>query len=174
MSAPVIRPETPDDMEAIHQIQTAGFGRPDEARLVQAIRDSGDVTFSLVAELDGQVVGHVIVSPVTITPSNDEPYIGLGLGPIAVDEDRRGQGVGAALMREALARCKADGHELVFVLGSPDFYPQFGFQPAIPLGFDSAYTQGEGDHPYFMVAVLQPGAERRGGFVRYHPAFEGV
>jgi len=77
-------------------------------------------------------------------------------------------------MNAAIERCKQAGVELLFVLGSPDYYPQFGFQPAIPLGFDSSYTQGEGDHPYFMVLVLRPGAEKRGGFVRYHQAFEGV
>jgi len=169
----IIRPETPDDIDIINEIQTAGFGRHDEARLVQVIRDAGDITFSLVAENDGEVVGHVLLSPVTITKDGDE-YKELGLGPLAVWKEKQGQGIGAALMEDALERCRATDYGLVFVLGSPDFYPRFGFKKAIPLGFDSVYTQGEGDHPYFMVAILKPGAEKRGGVVRYHQAFEGV
>lgn len=170
---PIIRPETPDDIEAIDRLQTAGFGRPDEALLVTEIRAAGDITFSLVAELDGEVVGHVLVSPVTIT-ANGETYPGEGLGPLAVDKSMQRRGIGKALMNAAIEQCKQAGVDLIFVLGSPDYYPQFGFQPAIPLGFDSNYTQGEGDHPYFMVLVLRPGAEKRGGFMRYHQAFEGV
>ena len=170
-----IRTETESDIQAIHHVEVAAFGREDEAVLVDQLRENGGITLSLVAEQEGEIVGHVLFSPVTVE-REQRGFTALALGPVAVLPERQNQGIGSALIRAGLEQCRVKGQPLVFVLGSPDYYPRFGFQPAVPLGFDSVYTPDKNDdHPYFMVAELEPGTlAGKAGFVRYRPEFDGV
>lgn len=166
-----IRPETPKDLPAIFCVNQLAFGRDNEARLVNKLRDENAIVMSLVAEQDGRIVGHILFSPVTITDS-DFQWHAVGLGPMAVLPEVQKQGVGSALIRAALAQLKTLGHDIVIVLGHSEYYPRFGFQSTQPFGI-----RWEIDVPaeVFMLAELTPGALRgRRGVVRYHSAFRGV
>lgn len=118
---PHIRPETPADHAALDDLLTAAFGGPDEARLLRALRDDGDLSLSLVAEAAGCILGHVALSPlVAESPAQ-------ALAPLAVLPAMQGMGIGTALVRQALAGA---GGKAVVVLGDPAYYSRFGFCPA--------------------------------------------
>ena len=127
----IIRPEVPGDHAAIAALVTAAFGSPAEAILVERIRASPNLhpEYALVAELDGRVVGHVMVSDVGLRDGDTERTI-LSLSPLAVAPDVHGQGIGSALVRDVAARVDADGHPLIVLEGSPTYYARFGFEDA--------------------------------------------
>jgi len=167
----MIRLEQPEDMVAIWQVNEAAFGRPGEADLIDALRQRGAVTLSLVAEQDGEVVGHILFSPVTIT--HDEVIVtAVGLGPMAVSPTHQRAGIGSQLVRTGLQMLRQAGHSVVIVLGHPTFYPRFGFMPASQFGIR---WENEVPDEVFMVLALQPGAlEGVSGIVRYQPEFSTV
>jgi putative acetyltransferase len=166
-----LRAEEPRDRERVQAIQEAAFERPDEARLVDALRGAVAPLISLVAEVDGRVLGHVLFSPVTIAAAPDAPAC-CGLGPVGVDPAVQGQGLGGALIRAGLERARGSGFAACFVLGDPKYYGRFGFQPAAPRGF---HYHSEAYDPAFQVQELVPGAlAGRAGYVRYADAFEGL
>lgn len=165
-----IRPERPEDRDRSLEIEQLAFDSDEEVAIVEGVRD--DVgSFALVAELDGELVGHVQLSRAWI----GENAV-LALGPIGVLPDRQGQGIGSALMWGALEAAKANGEAAVILLGSQAFYPRFGFEPASGLGWRNPFT---GVHPDgfvireedFMVAVLDGRARDFSGEVRWHVAF---
>ena len=171
MTEILIRDETPDDVEAVRRVNDAAFGRDGEGRLVDELRRQGAAVISLVAELDGQIVGHILFSPVTIDGALRPEGI-LGLAPMAVLPEHQRHGIGGRLIRTGLDRCREVGAALVVVLGHPVYYPRFGFVPAPPLGVTCEYPVPD---EVFMVQELEPGAlDGRRGLMRYHPAFAAV
>jgi putative acetyltransferase len=150
----VIRPETAADQEAVFRVETDAFAPEDVASLVDLLRAHGKLSLSLVAELDGAVVGHVSFSPVTFDPPREDLQA-LQLAPLAVLPAHQRQGIGGALVREGLARCRALGFEAIFLLGHPAYYPRFGFRPAREFG-----AHYEDDRDAFMAIELRPGALR--------------
>jgi len=167
-----IRPEQPDDIAAVHAINAEAFNRMAEADLVDALRANNNLTLSLVAEVDGQIVGHIAFSPATITSPNGN-WTALALGPLAVLPSHQRTGIGSALVRAGLAACLEMGHEIVFLLGHATYYPRFGFAPSQPKGVWWA------DHPddalHFMVAELRPDAlAGHTGAMRFSPEFDAV
>src|SRR5436190_9240659 len=122
---PTIRHEAAADHEAVRHVNRLAFGGEDEARLVDALRSGGHSRVSLVAEVEGRVVGHVLFSEVPIL-TDGGTVAALSLAPMAVLPDFQRRGVGSALVREGLEVCRA-GHRIVVVLGHPAFYPRFGF-----------------------------------------------
>lgn len=162
-----IRPEAPVDRERVHEIVAAAFGREEEAALVDALRGRVSPELSLVAESAGDIVGHIYFSPVRVGEAGRPA---LGLAPVSVDPSCQGRGVGSELCRRGLVACLALGEPVVFVLGHADYYPRFGFEPALPRGL---YYRDERFAPSFFVACLEEGAlAGYAGEVRYHPAFE--
>lgn len=127
----VIRPETDADREKITAVTRAAFGRELEAGMVETVRASDGFVpeLSLVAEEDGEVVGHVLLSYVRL----EERRV-LVLGPISVLPERQRQGIGSALVRESLRRADDRGEPLVLLLGHPWYYPRFGFRRASEVG----------------------------------------
>lgn len=167
----IIRSETPEDFSAVRHINESAFGRPAEADLVDALRRAASPFISLVAELDGQVVGHIFFSPVTIE-SDDSTSIAMGLGPLAIAPEYQNRCIGSELVIEGLRECRRIGHDVVVVLGHAGYYPRFGFRPASSKGLRCEYDVPD---DVFMVAELSEGAigERR-GLVKYHPEFSRV
>jgi len=167
----VIRPEAADDHEAIRQVNRLAFGQDAEARLVDALRDGGFVRASLVAEAEGQVIGHILFSDLPILVES-RTIPALALAPIAVVPKFQRQGIGTRLVEEGLRICRQDGHQIVVVLGHPHFYPRFGFSAKLAERLASPYS-GEA----FMALELVPGAlDGITGTVVYPPpfgAFEG-
>ncbi|WP_117193544.1 GNAT family N-acetyltransferase [Rhizobium terrae] len=142
----LIRPERPGEEDAIHELtQTAFAPMPysadTEGPIIQALRRSGDLALSLVAEDDGVIIGHIAFSPVTV-----EGTLGgwFGLGPISVQPERQRQGIGKALIRDGLERLKAQGAKGCALIGNPDVYRSSGFENDGQLsydGVDSRYVQ---------------------------------
>ena len=143
-----------------------------EADLVDALRANGHLTLSLVAEVDGEVVGHIGFSPATISSTGGD-WTALALGPLAVLPSRQRTSVGSALVREGLRQCVEMGHDVVFLLGHPTYYPRFGFVPSKPKGV--WWANNPDDALHFMLAELRPGAlAGRIGAMRFSPEFDAV
>lgn len=163
-----IREETPADQARVDRIQEAAFGQPQEAALVRALRVSAHPQLSLVAEVGGEVVGHVFFSPISVEGPAPSP-VAAGLAPLAVAPDAQGRGAASALVRAGLEACPALGWQAVFLLGDPAYYSRFGFVLAAPLGF---HYENELFDSAFQVIELAPGALADcSGWVRYHDAF---
>jgi len=165
-----VRAEREADRERTFAVVEAAFGRRLEAELVDALRRDAHPQLSLVAERDGEVVGHVFFSPARIEVPEPSPAVAQ-LAPVAVVPAHQRRGIGGALVREGLSRCRALGWSAVFLVGDPAYYARFGFALAGPRGF--SYP---GPHdPYLQVVELEAGAlaDARGR-VRVHPAFEEV
>lgn len=160
----LVRPTKTADRKAVDQVLKAAFPTDAEARLVKLLRAAGDLTISLVAE-ESQIIGYVSLSPVT------HPHLqkGLGLAPIAVHPDYQKRGIGAALIEAAHRAARELGFHFIVLLGSPNYYPRFGYRPASEWGIQNEYGV---DEP-FMAYELKPGAlSEATGLVRYCSAFE--
>jgi putative acetyltransferase len=127
-----IRPEASADHGAIATITERAFGRPVEARMIEDVRESDGYVpeLSMVAEENGELVGHVLLSYVGLEDGRRL----LALGPIAVRPDRQGKGIGGSLVRAGLAAADERGEPLVLLLGHPTYYPRFGFTSASAMG----------------------------------------
>ena len=134
-----IREEQPADIRAIHRVNAEAFETEDEARLVDQLRDGGFVTLSLVAEMDGEIVGHLLLSPLKIE-TNDGDVEALALAPMAVTPERQSQGIGSRLVCECLTIARERGHRAIVVLGHPEFYPRFGFSAELAAPLTSPFS----------------------------------
>ncbi len=167
-----LRHETPDDIGAIEAVTVAAFADAPhtshtEQFIVRALRAANELTLSIVAEENGQVVGHVALSPVTITEGPGRKAEGwYGLGPISVLPQRQGHGIGSYLMEQALSELRAMRATGCVLLGNPAYYARFGFQvhaglqlPGVPPG-------------YFMALALHGPVPE--GIAHYSDAFNAV
>lgn len=160
-----IRSETPADADDITGVTIAAFrdvevSNQTEHFIIDALRAADALTVSLVAEVDGRVVGHVAFSPVTISDGTADWY---GLGPVSVLPERQRQGIGSALIREGLSRLKALNARGCCLVGDPGYYRRFGFE-SIP-GFVH-----EGIPQEFFVALPFDGRTPQ-GVVEFHDGF---
>jgi putative acetyltransferase len=167
-----IRRENQEDVLAIYEVNRTAFDREDEAQLVDILRkEFPDGLISLVAEVAGKVVGHILFSRMTVE-DGERVYQAIGLGPMAVTPAYQGKGIGSKLVLEGMIACKAAGNEIVIVLGHPWFYPKFGFVPSSPYGIR---WEHEAPDEVFMVFELVDGSlENVQGTARYLPPFEDV
>jgi putative acetyltransferase len=135
---PDVRPEAAPDHPAIRRVHELAFApSAGEARLVDELRKAGDLVpeLCLVAVDVDQVVGHIAYSRARL----ESGYEVLSLAPMGVLPDRQRSGIGSALVRESLERAAETDFPLVVVLGHPEYYPRFGFEPAAPLGVLDPY-----------------------------------
>jgi putative acetyltransferase len=162
-----IREERPDDAAAIRDLNTAAFGRPVEAGIVDALRAACPDLVSLVA-LDGdRVVGHILFSPATVERGPD----GMVLGPLAVLPEYQRRGIGTALTERGIESLRERGCPFVIVYGHPGYYPHFGFERASARGLASHLENVPDD--VFMVLVLDADAMRGvGGVTRHRVEFD--
>lgn len=178
-----IRRETPDDATPIYVVNSVAFGRRLEADIVDKLRENHNLVLSFVAETDGIVVGAVAFSPATITlPSRT--FEALACGPVAVLPEFQRQGIGIHMLQQAMSVCadlaaSGAGHELIFLLGHPTYYPRVGFKPATPLGVRwEGNSFEDGVCEPFMVKELREGALARAigterGVMAFGPEFGG-
>jgi putative acetyltransferase len=161
-----IRDEQFGDRREVWQVNAAAFGRSDEADLVDRLRDEGVVLLSLVAELRGQIVGHILFSRMFIETAQGT-LSAVSLAPMAVRSSHQRRQVGSYLVRHGLDRLRARGERIVIVLGHKDYYPRFGFAAA-----KARYLSSPFPSDAFMALELSEGAlsEVRGA-VRYPAAF---
>lgn len=148
-----------DEIAALHDL---AFGGKSESRLVEALRDAGDAVVSLVAEVDGDVAGHILLSKL------QSPAHAVALAPLAVAPRLRKAGIGTALVHAALAAANDAGSRIVFVLGDPAYYQRFGFSRDLAARYPCRYA---GAH-FMAIALAEPAPEPRS--VVYADAFEAL
>ena len=167
----LIRAESPGDVAAIRAVNERAFGGVGEANAIEKLRARGPITLSLVAEVEGQVAGHILFSPVTLEAEHGS-FDGLGLAPLAVLPEFQRQGLGSQLARAGLEACRKLSCEFVVVLGHAEYYPRFGFTRASTFGIRCEWDVPD---PAFMVLELKPGVlANRAGVVKYQPEWSGV
>lgn len=147
-----IRREAERDIAAIREVNRKAFDREVEALLVDDLRSEGYAIISLVAEEGGRIAGHIMFSEAVIRTGSGE-VAALALGPVSVAPERQGQGIGTALVREGLDQCAQTLYRSIFLLGSPGYYPRFGFSAGLAGNLSSTYS-GEA----FLALELVPGA----------------
>ena len=168
----VLRRERPGDLETTRALHDVAFGVPAgtehsvETRILDRLRADGDVldALTLVADLHGEVVGHLVCSRATM---GEGPSIALG--PIAVHPDHQGEGIGSALVAAVLVTADLGGEPSVVLLGDPGWYAHFGFQTAADHGIGSP---GPWADQFFQVRPLQAWLPELAGAFRYAPAFD--
>ena len=166
-----IRPETESDQDAIREINEQAFGRPLEANVVKKVRQSANFVpeLSLVAEYDGQIIGHVLFSELTVV-GESRAWTVLALGPIAVRSEFQKQGVGGQMIQAGFERAVALDYGVVVLIGHPAYYPRFGFMPANHFGLKCAIPVPD---DVFMAYLLRPdGLDGIQGTVVFPPAFD--
>ena len=161
----LIRDERAEDADVITAVTVAAFetlaiSNHTEQMIVEALRASGALTVSLVAELDGCVVGHIAFSPVTMSDGTDGWY---GLGPVSVLPTYQRMGIGSALINEGLARLQKLGARGCCLVGHPEYYGRFGFEHVDVLVFEGVPPEA------FFVLAFDGHVPH--GSVAFHEAF---
>lgn len=161
----VIRDEVDADMAVIAEVTVAAFkalaiSNHTEQFIIDALRAAKALTVSLVAELDGKIVGHVAFSPVTISSNAPNWY---GLGPVSVLPEYQRQGIGTALIQEGLARLHRLNASGCCLVGHPEYYRRFGFTNLAGL-----IVEGVPPEVFFALPLIAPPPQ---GVVHFHAAF---
>jgi putative acetyltransferase len=162
----LIRSESKADVDAIAAVTVAAFktleiSNQTEQFIIAALRSAKALTLSLVAEVDGRVVGHIAFSPVTISDGCPDWY---GLGPVSVLPEYQRRGIGSALIREGLSRLRALGAAGCCLVGHPEYYRRFGFENVPGLVCEGA--------PEEVFFVLSFDGHVPQGAVEFHEAFK--
>ena len=169
-----IRPETPSDYSTIAGVNDLAFGQPAEGKLIENLRKNPKFVpeLSLVAEADGKIVGHILFFPIKIKSAVGKEKNTISLAPVAVRPEFQKQGIGDELIREGLKVCLQLEYDSVIVLGHPEYYLKFGFEPASKWGIKDPFGAPA---EAFMALELKTGAlEGAGGIVEYPEEFNDV
>lgn len=163
-----IRNESAADMPSIEAITIAAFAHhpfshQTEQFIIRELRNSGALTLSLVAELNGKTVGHIAYSPVTF---EDGTRDWLGVGPLSVSPEFQRQGIGKALVEHSLGILRNRGAKGCVLVGPPEYYNRFGFKAEPDIVFP-------GIPPQYVLSLLLNGPQPK-GVVKFHPAFEAT
>jgi putative acetyltransferase len=164
----IIRNETESDIEVISDVTKAAFenhpiSNHTEQFIINALRAANALTISLVAEIDGKVVGHIAFSPVTISDGSQDWY---GLGPISVLPEHQKQGIGKSLIHEGLSQLKAREAKGCVLVGDPYYYERFGFR-----SFPELTHEGV---PQENVLALPLGENKAQGVAVFHHGFSAT
>jgi putative acetyltransferase len=165
------RPEKDNDCTAIFETNELAFPEDNEARLVDMLRESESYVdgLSIVAEKDGEIVGHILFTKLTIA-SSEGKFTALSLAPIAVKPNFQRQGIGSGLIKEGIKACKSLGYGAIVVVGHPEYYPRFGFSPAREKGLETPFPVPD---EAFMVYEIVPGyLDNINGMIKLAPEFD--
>ena len=161
----IIRNEKDSDIQAISEITIAAFtnhpySKQTEQFIITALRAANALSVSLVAEIEGRVVGHIAFSPVSISDQSSDWY---GLGPISVLQDYQKQGIGKALIQEGLSALRSRSAKGCMLVGDPNYYKQFGFRNLPELILEGVPQE------YFLALPFE--GNRACGVAVFHEAF---
>ncbi len=163
-----LREERPGDVAAIRDVNKRAFGQNQEGNIVDALRSNGAALLSLVATLNGRVVGHIMYSPVSV----DGEVTGAALGPMAVLPEHQRQGIGSKLIETGNHKLQDAGRPFIIVVGHAEYYPRFGFRPASAYGIKCEW---EVPDDVFMLLVLDEAKMRTvSGLAKYRHEFSSV
>jgi putative acetyltransferase len=162
-----IREEDPADVVAIRDLNRSAFGQDQEGNIVDALRSNGAALLSLVATVNGRVVGHIMYSPVSVNEIK-----GAALGPMAVLPKHQRQGVGSKLVEAGNRKLKDKNFPFIAVVGHADYYPRFGFVPTRIHGLKCEWPV---PNETFMLLVLNHDLMHGvSGLVKYRHEFASV
>ncbi|HUT31135.1 MAG TPA: N-acetyltransferase [Sedimentisphaerales bacterium] len=162
------RAEQIGDETAVRVLNEQAFGQPNEANIVDALRERGAVVLSMVATDNDKLVGHVLFTEAIVTDAHS-PFRALGLGPMAVLPSYQRRGIGSSLLRGALDECRELEYDAVVVIGHPEFYPRFGFGPAKLKGIRCEFDVP--DDAFMVLELREDALAGRTGVVKYQPEF---
>ncbi|MCB9948269.1 MAG: N-acetyltransferase [Rhodospirillaceae bacterium] len=159
MTTPQVREAADDDLDRVLAVHRQAFGQETEAGLVRDLLadPSAAPRLSLLATDGGRPVGHILFTAVTVAGAHP-PVAAAILAPLAVVPGAQGRGIGRRLVEDGLRRLAASGTDLVFVLGDPQYYGRFGFEPASPRGLAAPYPLPEAYAEAWLVRRPGPGA----------------
>lgn len=164
----LIRVEIGIDAPGIDALLRRAFDGDGEAQLVQDLREDGLITLGLVATDDeGQVVGYVAFSPVTV---QGEELQWVGMAPLAVDENYRGQGLARQLVYEGLDSLNEFGYAAVVTLGEPELYGRLGFEKAAV--YDLRCRWPDTENAFLVHRLADDAFDGVSGLVEYHQHFD--
>jgi len=166
----IIRQEKKEDYKKIYEINKKAFNQNNESELINRIRASKNFIpeLSLVAENNGEIIGHILFSKMKII--GEKEYETLSLAPIAVLPKYQNQGVGGKLIKEGLKRAEKLGFDSVIVVGHKDYYPKFGFEKASKWKIKCPFDVPD---EAFMGIELKPGSLRnKSGVVEFPKEFQ--
>ncbi len=169
----VVRAETERDAVAVQLVNQAAFGGDQEVRLIRRLRDTDSVApgLSLVAEENGRVVGHLVLSKARLEREGGETLEILALGPMSVVPSHSHRGIGSRLVRAAIEEARRQGYPAIVVTGYPDYYRRFGFEPAAGRGLSCNLDAPESA---VLVLELREGVLAGGGRIVYPSPYEEV
>ncbi|HEX6127820.1 MAG TPA: N-acetyltransferase [Candidatus Limnocylindria bacterium] len=172
MSQLRIRPERPGDADAIRRVHDAAFGGLIEGRIVDESRHTGWwLPWGSLVAVDApasRIVGHLLMSRATLEGTADEPWPILVIGPVGVRPEEQGRGVGAALMRAAIAAAGDRDESLICLVGHAGYYPRFGFEPARGIGIQPPHPWPDENWLALRLPAWTPDLR---GTARFPPAF---
>jgi len=167
-----IRPEKIEDIAKIYEINLLAFNQPNEAELVNNLRNKKKMLLSLVAESDKKIFGHILFTPLRIVPKNSK-IKGAGLAPMAVLPNFQNRGIGSMLINEGLKKLKLMLYDFVVVLGHPNYYPRFGFLSASSFGIKCPYA-GVPDEAFMIKELKENVVHNLSGELKYIKEFDEV
>ena len=165
-----IREETENDYSKIRQVNDLAFGQENEGRLIEKLRQTEKFIreLSLVAELDDEIIGHILLYPITIH-SDTSKFHSISLGPMAVIPIHQRKGIGSRLVIEGLEATKKLGHRSVIVVGHPEYYPKFGFKRASQWNIKVPFEVP--DDAFLALELVEGELEGKRGTVEYPEEF---
>lgn len=162
----LVRSEARGDEAAVRAVNEQAFGGSEEARIVDTLRGSRG-SLSLVATIEGRIIGHILFTPVRIEPERTAPV--AGLGPMSVLPEMQRQGAGTALIGEGLMECRRHGYVAVVVVGHPEYYPRFGFVQGSTRGLE--YEQSVPSEAFMVLELVPDALNGPAGIVHYRREF---
>ena len=168
-----IRKETENDFKGIKSVNDEAFEQGNEGGLVESLRKNEKYVsdLSLVAEIDGAIVGHILFFPIKII-SQKEEYEVLSLAPMSVLPNYQKMGIGSKLIEYGIKAAKKDGYGSIIVLGYSDYYSRFGFVPASTFGIKPPFEVP--DDVFMALELLQSSLKGKQGTVEYPEEYSDV
>jgi predicted N-acetyltransferase YhbS len=168
----IIRQEMVSDYKKVYEINKRAFNQENESKLIEKIRKGENYVpeLSLVAEIEDNIVGHILFSKIKI--AGNSIYDSLALAPMAVIPEYQKKGIGSKLVAKGLEMAKELGFNSIIVLGHKDYYPKFGFQRASEWGIKCPFRVP--DEAFMAIELTENGLDGKSGIVQYPDEFNEV
>ncbi len=169
-----IRQESKLDFKEVYKINKLAFGEEDEAKLVELLRNRNTFIpeLSLVADIDNNIVGHILFTKIRIVDSNQNEFESLALAPMSVKPEFQQRGIGGQLIKTGLDKAREMNFKSVIVLGHENYYPKFGFEPTKKWKITAPYDVPT--NVFMGLELVVDGLKNISGMVQYPKEFDEV